>query len=87
MAGEHHQDSINDDNEPLVVNSTESSSTNPTFKQKLALLAVSLTNIGIGGSGGGGVPGASPLVDLGGASQAHATPYGTQFFCFRIHFH
>ena len=27
------------------------------------------------------------LVDLGGACQVHATPYGTQFFHFSIHFH
>ena len=27
------------------------------------------------------------LADLGGACRVHATPYGTQFFCFRIHFH
>ena len=27
------------------------------------------------------------LADLGGACWAHATPYGTQFFCFHIHFH
>ena len=27
------------------------------------------------------------LSDLGGGMLAHATPYGTQFFCFRIHFH
>ena len=33
----------------------------------------------------GQIPGA--LVDLGGACQAHANPYGTQFFHFHIHFH
>ena len=27
------------------------------------------------------------LVDLEGACRSHATPYGTQFFHFRIHFH
>ena len=27
------------------------------------------------------------LADLGGARRAHATPYGTQFLRFRIHFH
>ena len=27
------------------------------------------------------------LADIGGTCQAHATPYGTQFFCFCIHFH
>ena len=26
-------------------------------------------------------------MDLRGACRAHATPYGTQFFCFHIHFH
>ena len=28
-----------------------------------------------------------PLADLGGMCRAHATPYGTQFFHFCIHFH
>ena len=34
-----------------------------------------------------GNPGSTTLADLWGACRVHATPYGTQFFRFHIHFH